>query len=297
MDISGCRGMGCDYKAWDYMIRVTSLFQDPNIQAIVFVIEGSEYDNIGTMQTLAHMIRQLKKAYPKPVFAYSGDAPLINSAYLLACAADSIYCSPSIWVGHMGCSMGLKSVHEKNNEDGIDFHLISKGKYKGLGHPNIPLTPEMQEAAQQFVQATHDQLVTTLCEYRPSLAENKKVWEDGKILSAQEAVEQKLIDKACDKGQLFEDIFKLNLPFDPDLIEACQPQCTLSCTDTEEKAKIGVIRLSSLDKTSWHYMRDLRKLFADSSIQAVILAVDGFGSRATIATEVHADILRLKKLI
>ena len=69
------------------------------------------------------------------------------------------------------------------------------------------------------MQATHDQLVTTLCQYRPSLAENKKVWEDGKILSAQEAVEQKLIDKACDKGQLFEDIFaKLNLPFDPDLM-------------------------------------------------------------------------------
>lgn len=293
------------HRAWDCLIPLQYLFSEKTIAAIVLQPKG--LGDFAGADTIAQMIRYLKKVYPKPIMAYCDGQYLIGSTYLLAAAADAIYTLPTTWIGNLTVLWPLKDISEKNKEEGKEYHFIYKGRFKGIGFPDYPQSQEYLDVAQQTVNTMQKSLVASVNDLRPQVVQDKALWTDGQMYNANEALQLHLIDKVSDKGELFKDILeRLGLASDLKLIthETLSPvvlptQIVLFSDDkkyADEKLGIGILRITSLQqKSSWHYARELEALL-DDDVKGVLIAIDEAGCDGALAISFHADILRLKEL-
>ncbi len=291
------------HTAWDCVIPLEYLMGDKTIKAVVLIIQGRS--SYGTADAIVQMMLQLKKAYPKSVIAYSDDSYLMGSQYLLVCVADSIMVSSATWVGGIDVFWHLKEIHEKNQEAGTEYHFIHKGRFKALGVPGVQQTQEYRDAAQEYCDGLYKHIIMQLSRLRPVLPQDTKTWASGKFVAADEALALHLVDKVCDKGGLFKELFdRLNLTFDPKRLE---PIITMPAPlpyykkvvgeSLDQKIGIGLLRISDLEKkSSWDYTQSLEALFSDNQVKGVVLAIDGDGCRMALGTALHNDILMFKSL-
>ncbi len=292
------------HTAWDCIIPLEYLMGDKTIKAVVLIIQGSD-SSYGISQAIVQMMHQLKKAYPKPVIAYCDDSYLMGSQYFLACVADNIMVSSATWVGGIDAFWNLKEIHEKNQEDGIEYHFIHKGRFKALGVPGVQQTQEYRDAAQEYCDSLYKHIIAQLSTLRPVLPQDTKTWASGKFVAADEALGLHLVDKVCDKSGLFKDLFeRLDSTFDPKRLE---PIITMPAPlpyykkvvgeSLDQKIGIGLLRISDLEKkSSWDYTQSLEALFSDNQVKGVALAIDGDGCCVALGTALHNDILMFKSL-
>jgi ClpP class serine protease len=76
----------------NYNKHLTSFFRNPDIGAIVLVMNNTKQGSLGAAYIIAHTIEHLKKEYPKPVIAFIENV-CSGPSYLIASAADSIVAS------------------------------------------------------------------------------------------------------------------------------------------------------------------------------------------------------------
>jgi ClpP class serine protease len=88
-------------------------FKDTTIQALLINID-CEHVAPGTSQTIFHDIRQLKKAYPKPIIALV-ENKCTSGAYLIASACDYIIAPESSIIGDIGPS--FNSINQEIEEE------------------------------------------------------------------------------------------------------------------------------------------------------------------------------------
>ena len=124
---------------------------DPEVKGALLCINspGGETDN-----AFETAVAIAKLASQKPVYAVAGTMAY-SAAYLLACQASKIFCSPTsggvgsvgVWAAHMDYSDMLKQM-------GIKPTLFSAGEGKTDGNPYEPLS----DAAKLSIQADIDRL-------------------------------------------------------------------------------------------------------------------------------------------
>jgi signal peptide peptidase SppA len=86
-------------------------------------------------------IRQLAAENNRPVIAFAEDV-VASGGYMIACAADEIFCDPSSIVGSIGVvggSFGFSKLLEKL---GIERRLYTSGEHKAMLDPFLPEKPD-----------------------------------------------------------------------------------------------------------------------------------------------------------
>src|SRR6266481_8424116 len=86
-------------------------------------------------------IRQLAAENARPVIAFAEDVAA-SGGYMIACAADEIFCDPSSIVGSIGVvgsSFGFPKLMEKL---GVERRLYTSGEHKVMLDPFSPEKPE-----------------------------------------------------------------------------------------------------------------------------------------------------------
>jgi signal peptide peptidase SppA len=86
-------------------------------------------------------IRQLATENNRPVIAFAEDVAA-SGGYMIACAADEIFCDPSSIIGSIGVvggSFGFAKLLEKL---GIERRLYTSGEHKAMLDPFLPEKPD-----------------------------------------------------------------------------------------------------------------------------------------------------------
>jgi serine protease SohB len=86
-------------------------------------------------------IRQLAAEKKLPVIAFVEDVAA-SGGYMLACAADEIYCDPSSILGSIGVVGGTFGFQDLIKKIGVERRLYTAGEHKAMLDPFLPEDPD-----------------------------------------------------------------------------------------------------------------------------------------------------------
>lgn len=119
-----------------------------------------------------------------------------SGGYYVAVAADEIIAHPTTIVGNIGVIALKFNVEGLLSRIGIEQEAIKSADKKDIWSPFRPSTPEEQKIMQAIIDNLHKRFVTVVTEGRKSLTrKDVERLADGRIYTADQALEAKLIDR------------------------------------------------------------------------------------------------------
>ena len=185
---------GVLYNSAHYNKYLTKYFKDKDIKAILLKIE-SPGGAAGTSSAIYSEIMQLKKEYPKPIITLVENV-CASGGYYVASATDYIIAPGSSMIGSIGAA--FPSIFQlKNFIEYYNVHNISlkAGEYKNTGNPLVDMTPQETALLQSVLDDSYAQFTQDIAIARHLSLDTKKAWAEGKIFTARQAHELKLVDE------------------------------------------------------------------------------------------------------
>ncbi len=100
-------------------------------------------------------IRQLAEEKKKPVAAFCEDAAA-SGGYMIAIAADEVFCDAASIMGSIGVISASFGFHEAMEKLGVERRLRTAGENKSLMDPFSPATKEQEERLDRLMGAIHE---------------------------------------------------------------------------------------------------------------------------------------------
>ena len=183
-----------------YMKYVDELEKSKNNKAILLYVNspgGTVYES----DELYLKLMEYKEKTKRPVYAYFG-SQACSGAYYISMAADKIYTNRNTWTGSIGVIVSLTNYKKLYDKLGIKDIDITSGKNKSMGSGGLDLTDEQYDILQSLVDEAYDQFAGIVSEGRGiDIATVKKI-ADGRIYSAKQAKEKKLVDEIGTEDEL-----------------------------------------------------------------------------------------------
>jgi len=171
----------------DYM-----MYDTDNRGLIIFVDSpgGTVYDS----DELYMKIKEYQKVTGNPVYAYMGSMAA-SGGYYISAPADRIYANRNAWTGSIGVTIG--TVYDFSGfleRFGIRTETITSGVNKAMGSSVDPMTDQQRAIWQSLVDEAYEQFAGIVAEGRNMPIERVREIADGRIYSANQALELGLVD-------------------------------------------------------------------------------------------------------
>ena len=169
--------------------------REDSIKAVLFDI-NSPGGGVTDTDEIHRLITAFKAEHGKPVFALFGDVSA-SGGYYVAAACDRIIARPTTITGSIGVIMNSLNYAEAAEKLGIESIAIKSERtpYKDMMSPTRPMRDEEREVLVSIVDEMYDRFIDLVDEGRPNLTRAQvEVLADGRIYSAQQALDNGLID-------------------------------------------------------------------------------------------------------
>jgi signal peptide peptidase SppA len=103
-------------------------------------------------------IRQLAAESARPVIAFAEDVAA-SGGYMIACAADEIFCDPSSIVGSIGVVGGSFGFPKLMDKLGVERRLYTSGEHKAMLDPFLPENPQDVERFKALQRDIHQEFI------------------------------------------------------------------------------------------------------------------------------------------
>lgn len=178
-------------QAW-LLDTINELQNDKNNCGIILFINspgGSVYESDEVYLALK------KYAEEKTLWAYFGQTAA-SGGYYIACSAEKIIANRNTLTGSIGVIAGQSfDLTEFMSKHGIKMNTITAGKNKNMLNIDQPLTPEQRAIMQSVADECYNQFTQIVADGRNLPLETVKNLADGRIYTAQQALQNKLIDE------------------------------------------------------------------------------------------------------
>jgi HK97 family phage prohead protease len=144
--------------------RFAEALKDASVGAIVLRINSCGGVVAGCFEAVRAM-RRAKVAAGKPVIAFADEAAY-SAAYAVATVADEIYLPEPGGVGSVGVIGCLFDETEALKSFGLKVVVVTSGKLKADGHPDVPLSDDVVRRYQARIDDLGDQFATLVAEAR-----------------------------------------------------------------------------------------------------------------------------------
>ena len=205
LDISGIisekkesKGLGSSQKI-SLVARIKEELQkaegDSSIAGIIIKI-NSPGGSVTATDIIYHELMQYKKqAGVRIVACLTGTAT--SGGYYIASAADEIIAHPTSVTGNIGVIAMKFNVEKLLSKIGIQEETIKSGEKKDILSPFRPSTPEEKDIIQTIINTFHERFVKVVLAGRKPLLSKEEIERlaDGRIFTADQALEVKLIDR------------------------------------------------------------------------------------------------------
>lgn len=175
---------------------IGSLMKDENNKGL-FIYVDSPGGSVYEADELYLKLCEYKETTGRPIYAYFSHMAA-SGGYYIGCVADYIMANRNCTTGSIGVIMGpvytLTGLFEKY---GIESTSITAGKNKNMFNINEPITAEQRQIIQDYINEAYDQFTGIVAKERSLPIERVRELADGRIYTAKQALEIKLIDKIC----------------------------------------------------------------------------------------------------
>jgi protease IV len=166
--------------------------EDKSVVGVVLEV-NSPGGSVTASDIILHEVERTKKA-GKRVVVWMGSLAA-SGGYYVSCKADEIYASPTSLTGSIGVIMSLFNVEGLSDKIGLKMRVISCGKFKEMGSPFREMTEEERAKFQGLVESAYARFKKVIAEGRGLSAEEADEVADGAVITPDEALKRKLIDK------------------------------------------------------------------------------------------------------
>ncbi|KKO18622.1 MAG: peptidase [Candidatus Brocadia fulgida] len=168
--------------------------RDKHMKAIILRI-NSPGGTVTASDMIYHELEQFKKKTGMKIIACIMDLGA-SGGYYVAVSADKIIAHPTTVTGSIGVIMLNLSVEGLLQKIGVKDASIKTGEHKDMGSPLKTMTNEERRIFQGVMDTLYERFLTVIAENRKDLAlEKLKTLADGRIYTAQQALEHGLIDQ------------------------------------------------------------------------------------------------------
>ncbi|MEO6809071.1 MAG: signal peptide peptidase SppA [Isosphaeraceae bacterium] len=134
------------------------------------------------------------KGKKKPVVASLGGMAA-SGGYYVAAPADRVLAEPTTLTGSIGVLLELPQLHGLMEKVGVEFETITTGQWKDAGSPFRAMTDRERDRWKQVIDDAYQRFVRVVAQGRKLPLDAVKTVADGKVFTAQEALNSKLIDE------------------------------------------------------------------------------------------------------
>lgn len=163
--------------------------QDDSVKAVVLRI-----DSPGGTVAASEEIARYAAEFEKPLIVSVGDVGA-SGAYMLASQCDEIWALPGSAVGSIGVIAEIPNVSGLLDKLGVEFQVITAGKYKDAGSPYRPLTDDERALIQGEVDEAYDQFIDIVAEGRDLERSKVETLATGLTWSGERAKDLGLVDE------------------------------------------------------------------------------------------------------
>ena len=221
----------------DVVDQLESARENDKAKAVVIRVNSPGGSPAGS-EEIYNAIRRLRKE-GKPVYVSMGDVAA-SGGYYVAAACDRIYADQSSITGSIGVIYQSADMSQLFKKIGLSPEVVKSGKFKDIGSPNRPLTPEERKLIQGIVDTTYGSFVEAVARGRGMSFEEVKALADGRVFTGTQALKLKLVDKI---GGLHETVIAAaaaaGIKGTPNLVEYRKEGWLESILGAEESTEVG----------------------------------------------------------
>ncbi len=174
--------------------EIRTATHDSDVKALILVVD-SPGGGITASDMIYNELLKFKKSDPsRKIVALFGDVAA-SGGYYVASAADYIVAHPTTITGSIGVLISALNFKGFGDKYGIKSVSITSGKNKDMLNPLRDLSEEQQKLLQVTIDDMYKRFVKIVAEGRRLPDEEVIKVADGRILTASEALECKLIDR------------------------------------------------------------------------------------------------------
>jgi len=167
--------------------------EDPDVKALIVRV-NSPGGTVTASDIMFKEIDTFKRTAKIPVIAVMMDVAA-SGGYYVSLAADTIVAHPTTVTGSIGVIMVTLNAEGLMQKLGLATATIKSGERKDMGSPFRALTDEERKIFQSVIDGLQGQFVSRLVESRKLPLETATRVADGRVYTAQQALELKLIDR------------------------------------------------------------------------------------------------------
>jgi protease-4 len=175
----------------DMRLALQQARDDEHVRAVVL-----EIDSPGGEVTASDVIYNwaVKTRAKKPVIVYM-DSLAASGGYYIACGGNYLMANETTITGSIGVIIQTLNYEQLFNKIGLASVVFKSGKFKDMLNGARAVTPEEREYVQSFVMKTYEKFLSIVAKERNVPADTlRNTVADGRILSGQDAFDNKLID-------------------------------------------------------------------------------------------------------
>lgn len=167
--------------------------KDDDVKAVLLRID-SPGGTVTASDELWNAVMNFRKRSKKPVVVHMG-AICASGGYYLAAAADAIVCEPTTITGSIGVILSSYNASGLMKEHGVQDVSITSGPNKDLLSPTAPRRQEHERIVQAMVDSAHARFTQIVADGRKLPLQEAKRLADGRIYTADQALQNKLVDE------------------------------------------------------------------------------------------------------
>jgi len=166
---------------------------DSDVKALIVRI-NSPGGTVTASDIMFKELQMFKRAAKIPVVAVMMDVAA-SGGYYVALAADTVFAHPTTVTGSIGVIMLTVNAEGLMQKLGISATAIKSGERKDMGSPFRALTGEERQIFQSVIDGLQGQFLSRLVESRKIPMDTAKQLADGRVYTAQQALDLKLVDR------------------------------------------------------------------------------------------------------
>ena len=172
--------------------RLKKAKEDSRVKAVILRIDSPGGTVTGS-DIVHNEIRKFKEETGKKVIAWFGSTAA-SGGYYVSVDADKIVAHPTTVTGSIGVILQLATIDKLLEKIGVTPVTIKSGERKDAGSPLRPILPQERAFLQNIIDHLHARFVSTVAQGRKIPFDDVKKLADGRIFTAEEALQAKLID-------------------------------------------------------------------------------------------------------
>lgn len=183
--------------------------EDSRVKAIILKVQ-SPGGGVNASDLIWNEVMKFKKS-GKPIVAFFNGIAA-SGGYYVSVPADKIVATPETWTGSIGVIMQMPNYSGLLKKVGVEYTTIKSGARKDMLSPYKTADKEDAMIAQNLVDGAFDRFIQKVAQGRNMDKVKVRILADGRILSAEQALNNGFIDQigyAEDAFEVAKDLAKI----------------------------------------------------------------------------------------